>query len=138
MSTPDEPTAETPATPATAAAEPAAVPAGPPPANPFVPTYREPWVNPARRRQAAGVAAIAVLVALGAGIGIGLAISGHGEHRDGPRNGVFVVPGRLGYGPGMDGPRGQIGGYPVGRPGFQPGEGTVVPATPAPSPSSTG
>jgi hypothetical protein len=99
--------------------------------------YKEPWVNPARRRQVAGIGVLGVLVAIGGGIGIGLAI-GDGDHRDRPHPSVVMFPGRIGFGgPGDFGPRGEIGGYP----GYQPGPGEVSPSspeTPTPAPSSTG
>jgi hypothetical protein len=141
MSTPDPPTETSSVVPSaepgpTPASEPVSAPAGPPPpASPWVPVYREPWVNPARRPHLIGVGVIALLVALGAGIGIGIAIGGH-DHRDRPHDGVVVVPARGGYGPGMYGPHGQIGVLPGAGPGYDPGE--VVPASPAPSASSTG
>jgi hypothetical protein len=145
--TPDDPTRESAAatTPPAADVPPPAAP-GPPPASPFVPVYREPWVNPARRRHVAGVGGLALLVALGAGIGIGFAVTGD-EHRDRPRNGLVVLPGPVGNGPGGFGPDGRLGGFPAGGPGYQPrevgpddlpGDGADDSVSPAPSPSSTG
>jgi hypothetical protein len=123
MSTPDQPTAETSAVP-------------PAPSNPFVPVYREPWVNPHRRRHVAGIGVAALLIALGAGIGIGWAVGDHGPRPGhGPR-GVYIVPAG-GFGPGMHGPDGRIGVLP-GR-GYAPNGGEVgVPPGAPPSASRTG
>jgi hypothetical protein len=142
--TPDEPTNEAPAAaPAEpqAAAPPPAGPPAPPPPSPlpplshaaFVPVPREPWINPRRRTQVAGIGLIAALAFLGAGIGIGFAVSGD-DHRDRPHN-VLMVPGRYGYGPAIYGPRGNVGVVPMPGGPYDDDGGS---ATPAPAPSSTG
>ena len=94
-------------------------PAAPAPAPPFAPVYREPWVNPARRRQVAGIGAFALVIALGAGIGVGYAVGGDG-HPDRPRNGLVMLPGPVEGAPGGFGPHGQPGEVPGVRPGGQP------------------
>jgi hypothetical protein len=142
MSTPppEQPMSET----AAAAAEPPAAPPPPPPAPPppvppaaapapFAPVPREPWVNPARRGQVVGLGLVAALAFLGAGIGIGFAVSG-GDHRDRPHN-VVVVP-RFGYHPGMMGPHGNYGVWPMPRGPYDNGGSATE--TPSPAPSSTG
>jgi hypothetical protein len=142
--------------PSEAAAPPSAPPPGPnlppgpplppgyPPPYPFAPTYREPWINPAKRRTAGLAAAAAALVLLGAGFLAGAAaFDGHGgrEHR-----GEFMNGNGPGYGPGMGNGRGQrgmnpnrgpIGQFP-GNPGQKvpPINPTALPASPTPAASS--
>jgi hypothetical protein len=99
----------------------------------FAPVPREPWINPRRRTQVAGIGLIAALAFLGAGIGIGFAVSGD-DHRDRPHN-VLMLPDRFGYGPAIYGPRGDIGVVPVPGGPYDNDGGS---ATPAPAPSSTG
>lgn len=144
MSTPppDQPTSAATAVPVEDALPLPPPPAGPPPTSPFVPVYREPWVNPARRRHLAAVGGVGLLVALGAGIGIGFLLDGDGHRERGPvGRHVMVVPGGAfgGYGP-----HGRIGVEPPGGRGYWPGGGGVggggvgeLPS-PAPSPTSTG
>lgn len=142
---PDEPTTETPAAP-TATSQPVAapLPAGPPappspppsapvPVAAFAPVPREPWINPGRRTQVAGVGLIAALAMLGAGIGIGFAVSGN-DHPDRPRD-MLIMPRHFGYGPAVYGPRGDVGVWPMPGGPYDNGGGS---ASPAPAPSSTG
>ena len=90
-----------------------------PPTNPFVPRYREPWVNPAKRTAAiiSGLAAAVVLLTLGFVLGLGVGGDGHHRHRlDGPimrpdgmyrQNAPYLPPGyRMppGYGHRFQGP----------------------------------
>lgn len=144
--TPDEPTDETPAAPP-ADAQPPATPPLPPPAGPpapppppppippaaFVPVPREPWINPRRRTQVAGIGVVVALACLGAGIGIGFAVSGD-DHRDRPNN-VLMVPRHFGYAPGVYGPHGKFGVWPMPGGPYDNGGGS---ASPSPAPSSTG
>ncbi len=113
-----------------------------PPQNPFVPRYREPWVNPAKRTTAiiGGLAGAVVLLALGFLLGLGVGGGGHRHGFDRPimRPDGMYRHGFIGYGPrghGVGGPR--VGpGYPP--PPYQyPGPSTA-PAPAAPSkPSSS-
>ncbi len=67
------------------------------PTNPFVPRYREPWVNPAKKGAALAIAAAAAVVLLAVGVLVGLGLGGHGHH--GPRHDLRMVlrhPGRFG------------------------------------------
>jgi len=111
----------------------------PPPAavqNPFVPRYREPWVNPAKRTSAIviGAAGAVVLLALGFLLGLGLSGGGH-RHGMGP-----VRPGGMYYRGyiervGPHGPMDRDGGwrhYPHG-----PGAPYRAPVPPTPTPSSS-
>lgn len=134
--TPDQPTSEAAAVPAEGAqAAPPPPPPGPPPpfvAAAFAPVPREPWVNPRRRTQIAGIGLLAALACLGAGIGIGFAASG-GGHGDRPHN-VVLVPRPFGYAPAIYGPHGNFGEWPM--PGGPYDNGGS--ASPSPAPSSTG
>src|SRR5690348_12855477 len=90
------------------------VPSAPPSVpNPFVPRYREPWLNPAKRTSVIliGAAAAVVLLALGFLLGLGLAGGGH-------RHGLRMGPGM--YGRGMLGP-GYHGRFGPHRPGDRDG-----------------
>jgi hypothetical protein len=147
--TPDEPTTEALAAPAAeppaAPPPPASSPAPPPPVPPavppaaFAPVPREPWINPRRRTQVAGIGLVAALACIGAGIGIGFAASGD-DHRDRP-HGIVLMPGRgFGYdpaiyGPGLAVPHGRFGVWPVPGGPYDNNGGS---ATPSPAPSSTG
>jgi hypothetical protein len=142
--TPDQPTTEASAAspeephaapPPPQAGPPAPPPPPPPPAPPaFAPVPREPWINPRRRTQVAGIGLVAALACLGAGIGIGWAASGD-DHRDRP-HGVMFVPGRVGYGPAIYGPHAKFGWQPMPGGPYDNGGGSASPASPAPS--STG
>jgi len=138
--TPDDPTTEAPAASpeqpqAAAPPPPAGPPASPPPPPPaFTPVPREPWINPRRRTQVAGIGLVAALACLGAGIGIGWAASGD-DHRDRPHR-VMFLPGHIGYGPAIYGPRGGFGWQQLPGDPYGNGGGSVGPASPAPS--STG
>lgn len=139
--TPDDPTTEAPAAspeePQAAPPPHAGPPAPPPPPVPpaaFAPVPREPWINPRRRTQVAGIGLVAVLACLGAGIGIGFAVSGD-DHRDRPHD-IVLVPARVGYAPAIYGPHGNFGWEPMPGGPYDNGGGSVGPASPAPS--STG
>jgi hypothetical protein len=139
--TPDQPTTEasaaSPEEPHAAPPPPQAGPPAPPPppAPPaFAPVPREPWINPRRRTQVAGIGLVTALACLGAGIGIGWAASGD-DHRDRP-HGVMFVPGRVGYGPAIYGPHAKFGWQPMPGGPYDNGGGSASPASPAPS--STG
>ena len=117
--------------------EPAPAPAAAAPTNPFVPRYREPWINPAKRTSAIllGVATGAALLVIGLFIGLGL--GGGRRHEYGPR---FEMRGAYGYQ--MPG-RGH-GMWRFPHPGFRrpygPLPGPVAPSTappPSPVPSSS-
>ena len=82
------------------------------PTNPFVPRYREPWVNPAKKGAAVAIAAAAAVVLLAVGVLVGLGVGGHDHH--GPRHDLRMVlrhPGRFGPPHGWTGyrPRGGLG-----------------------------
>lgn len=115
--------------------------------HPFLPTYREPWINP-RKKRAAGLAGLAAaVVLLGAGFALGAATGGgHGD-----RTGYGRVGNERGAGDGLrNGPQfgpGRPGGQRIhpGRPGLLqptdvPSATTSAPAassaTPAPTSSS--
>ncbi|HEY8301788.1 MAG TPA: hypothetical protein VIG48_07810 [Jatrophihabitans sp.] len=88
------------------------------PVNPFVPRYREPWVNPAKKGAALAVAAAAAVVLLALGFLLGLGLGGLGGHRHefGPWHELRVEMRH----PGMYGPQhGWAGYHPRGfyRPG---------------------
>jgi hypothetical protein len=110
----------------------------PPPQNPFVPRYREPWVNPAKRTPAiiGGLAAAVVLLALGFLLGLGVGGGGHRHGFDRPmmRPDGMYEHGFIGYGP-----RGHAFGPRIG-PGYPPRQyqepGASTPPAP-PQPSSS-
>jgi hypothetical protein len=114
--------------------------AGPPPhATPFVPRYREPWINPAKRTPAIllGVASAVVLLALGLLIGLGLGGGGGHRHEFGPR---MQLPGSHGYGrPGQGYGMWRYRHPGFGGPGYGPRHGPGPASTPAatPVPSSS-
>jgi len=118
------------------AAAPASAAAAPPPASPFVPVYKEPWVNPAKRTNAIIGSLIAALVLLGAGFVVGVHVGRHHDRNDGFR----VERGVQGYGWMPDsGPMmrrdGRIYYAPGGVGLMQPG-GPGAPGAPtAPTPS---
>lgn len=58
------------------------VPAAPLPTNPFVPRYREPWVNPAKRTATILLGLAGALVLLVLGFVLGLGVGGHGRRFD--------------------------------------------------------
>jgi hypothetical protein len=109
-----------------------------PPANPFVPRYREPWVNPAKRTAAiiGGLVAAVVLLALGFLLGLGVGGGGHRHGFDAPmmrpdgmyRHGYYAPYGVPGHRFGPVRP-----GYPP-RQYQQPGPSTP-PVPPRPSSS---
>jgi hypothetical protein len=112
------------------------------PANPFVPAYKEPWVNPAKRTKLTVAALVAALILLGGGFIAGAAI---GNGHDHGRIERFGGAARVGPGAGNNGmlpARGPNGGM-VGRPRFNmyPGTGGApqpgAPSVPATIPSSS-
>lgn len=103
---------------------------------PFAPQYREPWINPSKKRAAGLAALVAALVLLGGGFALGAATGGggHGErtgygrvgndhgNRDGMRNGF---PNGFPNGPGRQ--------LHPGRNGFPPPTAVPAPASSAPT-----
>jgi len=114
------------------AAAPASAAAAPPPASPFVPVYKEPWVNPAKRTNAIIGSLIAALVLLGAGFVVGVHVGRHHDHNVGFR----MERGVQGYGwmPGTGPMMRRAPMYYVPGPGMmKPG----VPTAPTPSPAKS-
>jgi hypothetical protein len=114
-------------------------PAEPPVQNPFVPRYREPWVNPAKRTSAIVLGAVTAVVLLALGFLLGLGLAG-GGHRHGFEMRPGMGPGRPGmYGRGYDGRFGPHG--PMGRGWawrhYPPGPYRAPAPTTPPSPSSS-
>jgi hypothetical protein len=124
---------ETPAT--DVADEPAAVP------NPFVPRYREPWVNPAKRTSLVVLAAASAVVLLALGFLLGLGLGGNGHRR-----GFEMRPGGYGgYGSGYGSGYSEQRRMPPWAPGHvRPGwryrvpGAPPVPATPPAGPATSG
>jgi hypothetical protein len=115
---------------------PAAADPPPAPANPFVPRYREPWINPAKRTSAIVIAAGSAVVLLVAGLLIGLGLGGGDHHGYGPRLEMRPAFGHML--PGFDYRRWAFR-HPGYGPGFGPGRPPAPPSTPptAPVPSSS-
>jgi hypothetical protein len=137
---PGAPAAPPAVAPAGAAGPPPPMPPGPPPPYPFTPVYREPWINPAKRRTAGLAAVAAGLVLLGAGFIAGAAaFDGNGrDHVNRPGQFMRGNDGGVGNGhgrPGIRDGRGRFGPMP-GMPGRQLPTPTTVPTTPAPAPTS--
>jgi hypothetical protein len=118
--------------------EPVHQPVQPAVANPFVPRYREPWVNPAKRTPAIvlGLAGAVVLLAVGFLLGLGLGGGHghrHGEFRDRPGAGRFYPEHGSPYGPRGRGWAGSPHGHmPLPRP-----PRSVPTAVPTPVPTSS-
>jgi hypothetical protein len=106
------------------------------PANPFVPRYREPWINPAKRTSAILIAVGSAVVLLVVGLVIGLGLAGGDRHGFGPRFEMRPASGHVlpGHGHRM---------WRFKHPGYGPGVGpvprqvrpSVPPAVPVPSTS---
>lgn len=140
---PTEPAARTPG-PTPPSTAPSTVPSSaaptPPPTSPFVPRYREPWVNPAKKTTAIVIAAASAVVLLALGFLLGLGAGGGRHERGFPRPGVHAVM----VHPGMFGAPGYRYRHPGfrrfrGVPGHRPGPlppGTT-PTRPGPVPSTS-
>ena len=119
----------------TEADSPEPAPAAATPQNPFVPRYREPWVNPAKRVPAMviGAATAVVLLALGFLLGLGLGGGGHRHGMGYERPGGMYGRGYMGYVP-----RGPMGpGYGWRHHPHAPGGPYRGPASAVPTPSSS-
>jgi hypothetical protein len=93
-------------------------------ANPFVPTVREPWINPAKRRTASWLAALLAIVLLGIGFVVG-AVAAH--HRDGIQHSRIEPQFGQGQGRGKQVLPGRGNGRFV-----RPGGGANLPGRPGP------
>ena len=110
-------------------------------ANPFVPVYKEPWLNPAKRTKTLVAALVAAVVLLAAGFAIGVGV---GDHH-GRRGGAQIERGGYGWIPNNGGPVLRRGGvlYGPGQNGVRPGNLIPRQATtsgvpmPVPVPSHT-
>lgn len=136
---PDEPTEQPPAIEPEPA--PQAQPAGPAPQAayqpyPFLPRYKEPWVNPAKRTTVAVVGAVLGLLLLGGGFVVGAAVAHHHDRQQ--------VTGYWTFDHGV--PNGRMPQFVQPRPGYrQPyrlpmprvGGPAAPPATPTPAPTKS-